>query len=309
MAKRVKKKQNKSATSRSLSVDSPWARVSQETTQGWELRKELICGIEKHLTAKVIVYFTSFTREDAMILDHDAEMIENMLSAEHSGGKIALVLNSAGGSGLAAERIVNVCRAYSDGDFEVLVPHMAKSAATLICFGCSCIRMSPTAELGPVDPQVQYTTDAGVKEWIPAAEIVGSYQELMKTATSGKAKRIEALLQQLTRYDARYIERLKSDQALSEDISIKLLKSGMMSNLTEKTIKGKIKDFLIHKQTASHRRMISMNEAQKRGLKIEEIELRSDLWDLVWELYIRANWPVTTGLAKILESNATALRV
>ncbi len=243
-----------------------------------------------------------------MILDHDAEMIENMLSSEHSNGKIVLILNSAGGSGLAAERIVNVCRAYSDGDFEVIVPHMAKSAATLICFGCSCIRMSPTAELGPVDPQVKYTTDAGKEEWIPADEIVSSYQELMKTAMSGKAKRIEALLQQLLRYDARYIEQLKSEQALSESISIKLLKSGMMSKSTEKTIKGRIKDFLIHKQTASHRRMITMSEARKRGLNIEEIELRSDLWNLVWELYIRANWPVTAGLSKILESNTTALR-
>jgi hypothetical protein len=40
--------------------------------------------------------------------------------------------------------------------FEVIVPHMAKSAATLICFGASCIHMGPTAELGPVDPQVKY---------------------------------------------------------------------------------------------------------------------------------------------------------
>lgn len=309
MAKRLKKKQTKRTTSRFLFANSPWARVSQEVTQGWELRKEFIQKIEKQLKAKVIVYFTSFNKENAMILDNDAEMIENMLSAEHSGGKVALILNSAGGSGLAAERIVNVCRAYSDGDFEVIVPHMAKSAATLICFGATCIHMSPTAELGPVDPQVKYTTDAGKEEWLSADEIVGSYQELMKTAISGKAKRIEALLQQLTRYDARHIEKLKSEQALSENISIKLLKSGMMSRLTKAAIKTKIKDFLIHKQTAAHGRMITMNEAKKCGLAIQEIELRSDLWDWVWELYIRADWPVSTGSLKILESNSTGLRV
>jgi ClpP class serine protease len=295
--------------SRSLSANSPWARVSQEVIQGWELRKGLIHKIEKQLKAKVIVYFTSFNKENAMILDADAEMIENMLSTEHSSGKIALILNSAGGSGLAAERIVNVCRAYSNGDFEVIVPHMAKSAATLICFGAKCIHMSPTAELGPVDPQVKYMTDAGKEEWISADEIVSSYEELIKTAISGKAKRIEALLQQLTRYDARYIEQLKSEQALSESISIKLLKSGMMSKLTKDVIKKNIKDFLIHKQTAAHGRMITMNEAKERGLKIQEIELRSDLWNWVWELYIRADWPVSTGSLKILESNLTGLRV
>lgn len=310
MAKRSKKITRRvQSVSPSLIDDSPWVRVSQEVIQGWELRKGLIEKIEEKLSAKIIVYFTSFNKEEAMILDNDAEMIENILSVEHSGGKVALILNSAGGSGMAAERIVNVCRAYSGGQFEVIVPHAAKSAATLICFGCSCIRMSPTAELGPVDPQVKYINDAGKEVWISAEEYVSSYQELMQTAISGKAKRIEALVQQLTRYDARYIEQLKSAQALSENISIKLLRSGMMSQFTRATIKKKIQDFLIHKQTASHGRMITTAEARNCGLKIEEIELRSDLWNWVWELYIRASWPVSTGTSKILESTTTALRV
>jgi len=299
----------KAKASPSLISDSVWARVSAEVGQSWELRKELIGRIEAQLNAKVILYFTSFYAEDAMISDNDAEMIENILSVEHPGGKIVLVLNSAGGLALAAERIVNVCRAYSGGDFEVIVPHAAKSAATLICFGCSCIRMSPTAELGPVDPQVKYTNDAGEKEWISAEEYVSSYEELMKNATSGKVSRVEALVQQLMRYDARCIEKLKSAQALSESISIKLLKSGMMSDKAETTIKKKMKDFLIHKQTASHGRMITIPEAKKCGLKIEEIELRSNLWNWLWELFIRANWTVSTRSIKILESTRTGLRV
>jgi ClpP class serine protease len=304
-----KKKESKPAVPASLIADSPWSRVAQEVSQAWELRKELIGQIEEKLQAKVIVYFTSFNKEQAMILDGDAEMIENILSVEHSGGKVALILNSAGGSGLAAERIVNVCRAYSNNDFEVIVPHMAKSAATLICFGCACIRMSQTAELGPVDPQVKYITDDGKEDWISAEEYVSSYEDLIKTAISGKAKRVEALVQQLVRYDARYIEKLKSAQALSEGISIKLLKSGMMSQLTKAAIKKKIKDFLIHRQTAAHGRMITMAEAEKCGLKIEEIELRSALWELVWELYVRGSWTVSVGSSKILESTATGLRV
>jgi ClpP class serine protease len=305
-----KKKKSKQAVPASLIADSPWSRVGQEISQTWELRKGLIGRIEEKLQAKVIVYFTSFNKEQAMILDGDAEMIENILSVEHSGGgKVALILNSAGGSGLAAERIVNVCRAYSNNDFEVIVPHMAKSAATLICFGCSCIRMSQTAELGPVDPQVKYITDDGKEDWISAEEYVSSYEDLIRTAISGKAKRVEALVQQLVRYDARYIEKLKSAQALSEGISIKLLKSGMMSQLTKAAIKKKIKDFLIHKQTAAHGRMITMAEAKKCGLEIEEIELRSALWNLVWELYVRGSWAVSLGSSKILESTATGLRV
>ena len=77
-------------------------------------------------------------------------MLESVLEVEHTSGRLVLIVNSPGGQALAAERIVNVCRAYSAGDFEVVVPHMAKSAATMICFGANRIHMSKTAQLGPV---------------------------------------------------------------------------------------------------------------------------------------------------------------
>ena len=289
---------------------NPWSQVSEEISQTHSLRKTVIGDIEKLLKAKVIVFFTSFNNEDAMITDSDAEMIENILSTEHKlGNKIVLILNSAGGLGLASERIVNVCRSYSNNQFETIVPHMAKSAATLICFGASCVRMSPTSELGPVDPQVPYIDDNGKEKWISAEEYVSSYDDLIKKATSDKTARIEALLQQLSRYDSRYIAQLRSAQALSESISIKLLKSGMMSGISENNIKKKIRGFLIHKQTSSHGRMITMAEAKECGLNIEKIELYSKLWNLVWELYIRANWVVTVRAKKLIETQETSVNV
>jgi ClpP class serine protease len=297
------------AKERSFINDSPWSRVAQETSQWWELRREYIAKIEKHLGGKVIVYFTSFFFEDAMVVDKDAEMIENMLSAEHTkGNKIILILNSAGGSGLAAERIVNICQAYSNNQFEVIVPHMAKSAATLICFGASCIRMSATAELGPVDPQIKYIDDRGQEVWISADEYVRSYDNLMKLATSGEAKRLETLLQQLSRYDARNIEQLKSSQELSKKIAIKLLKAGMMSAREEKAIEEAIAVFLVQKEAMSHGRMINMKEAQNCGLNVKEIELQSDLWNWLWEVFIRGNWVVSNrATRKILESANSAV--
>jgi len=300
--KKVNKKTPPQKTD-SFMVNSPWSKVLEETNQGWELRKELIRKIEQRLNGKVIVYFSSFYDEDAMMSDRDAEMIEGILSVEHSGGKIILILNSAGGSGLAAERIVNVCRSYSDGQFEVVIPHMAKSAATMICFGASKIHMSLTAELGPVDPQVKYTNNStGEKEWISAQEYVRSYEQLMEKAVSGEAQRIETLVQQLARYDARYIEQLKSAQALSDSISIKLLKSGMMPSLSDTQIREKISSFLMQEETKAHGRMITMAEAKGMGLKIKEIALQSELWHWLWELYVRANWVVSVRSRKIMES-------
>lgn len=303
MTKNNKENANLKGMTRSLMEDSPWSRVAKEVSQWWELRREYIANIEKHLGGKVIVYFTSFFYEDAMIVDKDAEMIENMLSAEHSGGKIILILNSAGGNGLTAERIVNVCKTYSKNDFEVIVPHMAKSAATLICFGASCIRMGATAELGPVDPQLKYIDDKGLEVWISAEEYVRSYDRLMELAISGEAKRLETLLQQLSRYDSRHIEQLKSSQELSKKIAIKLLKAGMMSKRKEEEIEKAIAVFLVQKEAMAHGRMISMKEAQNCGLAVKEIRLQSDLWNWLWEIFIRGNWVVSNRQTrKILES-------
>ena len=72
----------KARRGRSFMTDSPWSRVSEETRQGWGLRKSLIEELEKQIGGMVVLYFTSFSDEKVVISDQDAEMIENMLSVE-----------------------------------------------------------------------------------------------------------------------------------------------------------------------------------------------------------------------------------
>ena len=171
---------------------SAFNKLRKETRQAPELRRPLLRKLEKHFSARVYSFFTSYTSDTAQIVDSDAEMLESILAAEHDGGKLVLIVSSPGGQALAAERIVNVCRAYSDNQFEVIVPHMAKSAATMICFGANKIHMSMTAELGPVDPQVRFKDDAGTVRAISAHEYITSYEDLIRDSTSGKSKRIES---------------------------------------------------------------------------------------------------------------------
>jgi len=145
---------------------------------------------------------------------------------------------------------------------------MAKSAATMICFGASKIHVSKTAELGPVDPQVPYWGD-GVEQtednanWISAEEYVRSYDKLVESASDGKAKRLEPFIQQLSRFDARFIEQLRSIQKLSSDICVRLLKSSMMKRKSEASIRKSIDPFLTQKRKSSHGRMINYEEAEE----------------------------------------------
>ena len=289
--------------------DSAFVTVQKETYQHEDLRLGLIAKIEESQEAKVVTYFTSFRKKDVQISNSDAEMLESILSSEPTDKKIILFLSSPGGQGLAAERVVNVCRAYSNDRFEVMVPHMAKSAATMICFGASLIHMSSTAELGPVDPQVPYWTTGDEEEpdWISAEEYVRSYDRLIAAASNGKAKRLEPFVQQLERYDARFIEKLRSAQKLSEDISIRLLKSSMMKAKTPDRIRKCIDVFLTQTRTSAHGRMINHAEASQCGLAIKLIDLHSPLWHMMWELYVRSDWCVNHRCGKLLETSKTSV--
>jgi hypothetical protein len=282
-------------------------KVNKEAQQAPELRRPLLKKLQKHFQANIISFFTSFTNRNAQITDDDAEMLESLLAVEHQGGKLVLILNSPGGQALAAERIVNVCRAYSDNQFEVVIPHMAKSAATMICFGASKIHMSKTAELGPVDPQVPYKDDAGNERWISAEEYVRSYKKLIEQASGGGFPRIEPFLQQLNRFDAREIEALESAQALSRDISVQLLKSGMMSDIAETDIATKIGRFLSQTETRSHGRMINQVGATAAGLKVDILDLHSEAWHWLWELFVRSDWSVSNICKKIIETPTSSV--
>ena len=88
-----------------------------------------------------------------MIADSDVRMLEEVMLSSGIRSALLLILDSPGGYGLSAERIIRVCRKYSNGSFDVLVPFMAKSAATIICFGATKIWLGETSELGPIDPQ------------------------------------------------------------------------------------------------------------------------------------------------------------
>ncbi len=121
----------------------------------------------------------------------------------------------------------------------VIVPHMAKSAATMICFGASRIHMGKTGELGPVDPQVPQHGDRGGLIWISADELLRSYDMLMASASRDPdVLRVDPYLQQLQRYDSRRIEQIRSARKLSRDISIKLLQMAQMRGQPESEIEN-----------------------------------------------------------------------
>ena len=62
------------------------------------------------------------------------------------------MLHSPGGDGETAVRITRAAQARCK-ELTVIVPDMAKSAATLLAVGAHYILMGPASDLGPIDPQ------------------------------------------------------------------------------------------------------------------------------------------------------------
>jgi len=116
-------------------------QILREIQQDSELRKPLLSEISKSFEDRfVIAFYSNFYSEGGPITDEDVEMLYNLLLTRKNKNQILLILDSPGGDPLAAERFVKVCREFSK-EYYVLVPHMAKSAATLIAFGGNKIFM------------------------------------------------------------------------------------------------------------------------------------------------------------------------
>jgi hypothetical protein len=237
-----------------------------------------------------------------MIEDGDAEMLEGVMQVCDFSKGLALIINSPGGIGLAAERIINVLRSYSGtGEYIALVPAKAKSAATMICLGASKIVMGKTSELGTVDPQVAIKERDKLSRF-SVYNIVKSYENLFERAVK-ETGHLEPYLQQLANYDEREITEYKTALSLSDDIAVRALKTCMLKDLPEADIKKKIGIFLVPETKAKvHGRPINAEDATNCGLTIDLKAVNDPLWLTLYELYIRLdNYVSIDNNSKVIE--------
>lgn len=286
-------------------------QISSERSQNFETRIKLFEGIETdHLSGRTLItFFTSFNHY-VEIDNDDCDMLQSVLQHIDVSKGLALMVNSPGGDGLAAERIVNTCRAYSGtGDYWAIVPGRAKSAGTIICLGASKIFMAASSELGPVDPQIIRREPSGIKQF-SAYSLVAGYDKLFNSAVKAKGN-LEPFIQQLQKYDVREINTYRDVIKLSESITVKILKSGCMNSKSEAAIKKAVQIFLDPKMgTISHSRSINRDEAKQCGLPIEDLDVNSPSWRAIYDLYARTDMFVSSALAtKAVESREESFMV
>jgi len=106
------------------------------------------------LSSKVLLYVTSDKPgAETQIAQDVVDIFIRHLDSIGISKKISLILYTRGGDTAAAWNIVNLLRIFCD-DFQVIIPHKAHSAGTLISIGANSIIMTKQATLGPIDPSV-----------------------------------------------------------------------------------------------------------------------------------------------------------
>ncbi len=215
------------------------------------------------------------------IFNDNMTYLEELLSDIDGGRPLHLLLASPGGNGETAVRIVRLLQARCTS-LTVIVPDMAKSAATILCLGADQILFGPGGDLGPVDPQMRYPRGALAS----AKEIVEAVDEAERRITANP-ETFPLFASLLSDVNMLMVEQARNALSRSEA----LVKEALSACKTRKPkdvekLATSLKVPLIDEPT-SHSAVISMDAAAKFGLPAVAADPASEAWRIIWSLWTR----------------------
>jgi len=271
----------------------------QELIRNFEIESGKIDG-KKH---KLVVYIAkmSHPRNGNSIASDDVAPMGSILQSLDGPEVIDLIIHSPGGDGNTAEKIVDMCRAYlpPGGQFNVIVPNKAKSAATLIALGADNIIMGYSSELGPIDAQVPINS-SGVLQFISAQSFIDARDELLKNVRDAIARGegYQGYLQLLTTINVAFAKECERAMNFAKDVASKWLFNHMLKEkIPDDTARDSMAKIIATKLSSantylSHGRMINVAEIMKdndlKNLKIVHLKPNDPLWNILWEIYVRS---------------------
>ncbi len=248
-------------------------------------RQKLMAQIEEALTARygaanrIMSYMFRFGHARASMVSNDIPSFETILNSVSGAEQINLLLHSPGGDATIVEKMVDMCRSHLSGEhrrLRVIVPNIAKSAATVLSLGADTILMGYCSELGPIDPQVQIAV-SGVIQWVSALAFVESRDKLMDQIADATKKRkpTAGLLQQLAGLNIPFTEEMENWIGFAKKTAATLLEKYMLVSKfpnarTRKKKANDIAEKLLSKQLFPvHGQFIDGAAAQKLDLEVE----------------------------------------
>ena len=249
-------------------------------------RVSLYEQLEQKLNTKIITYVTSDRNGfETQIAQDVIDLFINHLDKIGVVEKISLYLYTRGGDTAAAWNIINLLRQYCD-ELQVIIPHKAHSAGTLISIGANSIIMTKQATLGPIDPSINTPLNPQIPNnptaTMPVSvEAVKGYLEFAKEELSIKD---DMALANILIKLSDSVHPLVLGNVYRSRAQIKMLAEKLLINqVTDQTKIKQIIDFLCS-DSGSHDYTINRREARDNlGLNI--IKPDEELYVLIKTIY------------------------
>jgi hypothetical protein len=257
------------------------------------VRRRKLAALATYTSRPAVLYATDFLNEaktkiaqNTMAVTPEdvrglAEVVRGL-----SGDAVDLILHSPGGSPEAAESIVTVLRSQFK-DVRVLVPVMAKSAATMIALSANQILMPISAELGPIDPQFLLSDGRGGQRMTPAQAIIDDVQGAQQALIAQQPDAPVWMMQVQSQPPGLYQQALNAVN-LSKQLVANWLEQYMFSGEPDAKANAQaIVDYLgDHNRFLSHARRVGIKELADLGAKVFEITaVDRELWQRLEELW------------------------
>lgn len=266
-------------------------------------RQQLIASIQRQTQSRLICYVAG---PQARITHDDAMQFRDFFHNIEDGESIELLLHTNGGDVDAAEKLVEMVRdKVGESGFRIIVPHLAKSAGTLMVLGADSAAMSDTSELGPIDPQVIIGDVNGGAMYLPAQSFLDAYDAHSKELRSDPSDPVATLM--LSKLNPTFRQTCIALMDRTRTLAEKLLREGMFhansGNWTQTA--GELIDT---KRWRSHSQVISASAAQNPplNLAVDYFDPRDSLWQEYWQLYCFQRLAVSED-QKLFESDIVSL--
>lgn len=237
-------------------------------------RQQLIREYEQLTGAELVVIIDQ-------LFPPNLTFLEELLFDIDADRPLHVLLASPGGDGETAIRMVRSLQARCT-ELTIVVPDVAKSAATLVCLGAHHILMGPGGDLGPVDPQ--FLLDG--RSLASAKEIVAAVDEA-EARVKANPDTFPLFAGLLGDMNMIMVEQARSALGRTEALVREALACCPgRSALNVTNLAASLQAPLID-DPQSHSAVISARAAQDFGLPAIEAEPHSAEWRLVWTLWTR----------------------
>jgi Serine dehydrogenase proteinase len=255
----------------------PRPRVKTKTPPLLFEKTQALCDrIQRKVDGTFLSYWTSTS---GSVCDNDVMALQVILEAHGSQERVALLVKSDGGSGMAALRLVHLLRRYARR-LTVIAPLNCASAATMLALGADTIQMGPLSYLTAVDTSLEHDLSPldHTNQLVPVSnDEVDRVIRLWKDSASRRGDGVNPY-QELYKYlHPLVIGALDRASSLSLMLCREILGYHMQDGRKAERIARRL-----NSSYPAHQYPITSREARRLGLKVQDIP--QDLDRLLQEL-------------------------